>query len=81
MWATTSVSSAQALASPGSQLITFDSDYINWPTLASVKPQSSGEVAFIWSSFNYGPTRLAANNAIVKLSMASVRSAFGAIQA
>lgn len=74
MWATTSVSSAKALASPGSQLITFDSDYINWPTLASVTGTTAS------SSFTYGTVNLAANNAVVKVSVASVRSAFGAIQ-
>jgi len=75
MWSTSPVDSGAALASPGSVLITYDSDYINWPSLAS-KTGTTASSAFI-----YGNPNLAAPNAHVKLSVASVRAAFGAIQA
>jgi hypothetical protein len=75
MVATQVPSSGKPLGSPGSQLVTFDSDFINWPTLASVPGTTAS------STFMYGAATLAANNTTVKLSVASVRSAFGAIQA
>ena len=74
-WSTTAVTSGRELASPGSQLITYDSDFINWPTLAS----KTGTTAS--STFTYGALSLAGPNAAVKLSVASIRSAFGVIQA
>jgi len=73
MFATRIPGTAQALASPGSQLVTFDSDFINWPTLASVTGTTAS------SSFTYGAVSLATNNVAVKLSVASIRSAYGVI--
>jgi len=73
MWSTTAVNSGASLASPGSQLISYDSDFINWPTLASKVGTTAS------STFLYGAQNLAAPNAHVKLSVASIRSAYGVI--
>ena len=74
MWSTQIPGSGASLASPGSQLVTYDSDYINWPTLASKTGTTASSV------FVYG-TNVVNTNSAVKLSLASVRSAFGVIQA
>jgi len=74
MWSTLAPGSAQEIASPGSALVTYDSDFINWPTLAS----KTGTTAS--STFVYGAVSLAGPNAAVKVSPASIRSAYGVVQ-
>lgn len=74
VWATQIPGSGQALASPGSQYITIDGDLINWPTLASKTGTTASSMCV------YGPPPGSNQpNLKMKLSVASVRNAFGVI--
>jgi hypothetical protein len=73
MQSTVSPISGLAISTPsGSALITYNSDAINWPTLAS----QSGIPA--WSQFQYTNANQTVGIARVKHTVANIRTAAGA---
>lgn len=71
MYSTVAPISGQAVPN-GSALVTYDSNAISWPTLAS----QSGHAT--WSAFEYTNTNGTVGVAHVKHTIANIRSAAGA---
>jgi hypothetical protein len=71
MYSTVAPISGQAVSN-GSALVTYNSDSISWPTLASQSGHST------WAAFQYTNTNGTVGIANVKHSVANIRTAAGA---